>query len=86
LANLNDSHRDQLADMRRVASEQDQTTNYQLDHLMTENKRFKEKNAKIQEEYKSLERSCDGWEDQIKRIESQRDSARSDLAEHCRQS
>ena len=47
---------------------------------MTENERFKERNAKIQEEYNSLEKSCDGWEDQIKRIESQRDSARLDLS------
>ena len=40
---------------------------------------FKEKNGKLQEECNSLEKSCDGWEDQIKRVESQRDSARLDL-------
>ena len=65
--------------MGRVATELDQTTNYQLDHLMKENTGFKEANAKLQGEYNSLEKSCDGWEDQIKRVESQRDSARLDL-------
>jgi hypothetical protein len=87
LANQNSSYRDQIADMRRVAAELDQTTNYQQDHLMAENKRLGERGTKdqleifkVQQEYKSLEKSCDGWEDQIKRVETQRDSARSDLA------
>ena len=42
---------------------------------MAENKSLKENCDKIQKEYNCLEKSCDGWEDQIKRIESQRDPA-----------
>jgi predicted nucleic acid-binding Zn-ribbon protein len=80
LANQTDSHAAEITEMKRLATETDQTTNYQLDHLMKENATFKERNAKLQGEYSSLEKSCDGWEDQIKRIESQRDSARLDLS------
>ena len=82
-----DSYRKQIADMKRVADELNQTTNYQLNHLMAENKRLQERDgvlniflSKTQQEYKTLEQSCDGWEDQMKRVETQRDTACSDLA------
>ena len=68
-----------ITEMRRVASELDQSTNYQLNHLMAENKSLKENYDKFQKEYSCLEKSCDGWEDQIKRVESQRASALQDL-------
>jgi hypothetical protein len=80
LANQTDSHTAVITEMKRLATETDQTTNYQLNHLITENGILKEKNDNLQWEYDSLEKSCDGWEGQIKRVESQRDSARLDLS------
>ena len=69
-----------VTELKRVPPELDQTTNYQFGHLMAENKSLKENCDKIQKEYNCLEKSCDGWEDQIKRIEPQRDSARMDIS------
>ena len=80
LANQNDRHTAVIAEMKRLTTETDQTTNYQLNHLITENGILKEKNDNLQWEYDSLEKSCDGWEGQIKRVESQRDSARLELS------
>jgi hypothetical protein len=80
LANQNDRHTAVITEMKRLTTETDQTTNYQLNHLITENGILKEKNDNLQWEYDSLEKSCDGWEGQIKRVESQRDSARLELS------
>ena len=72
MANQNDTHASVVAEMKRVAAELHLTTTYQLDHLMSDNK-------KLKEEYNKLEKSNKECDILLKDVESQRDTDHQDL-------
>ena len=72
MATQNDNSQAQFAEMNRVATELADTTNYQLDHLMAENR-------KLKEEYNKFEKSSEAGDILLKSVETQRDLAHQEL-------